>query len=196
MTRHLGAAALLLCAACASVEPRTAATPGGAAESANPMEGAFAWSAARRLTWADFRGRPDLMSGAVALTTYLVSYDTACDGRRFDPKVVSRFMPRLSWVKSEHLMIRNSLQTLQHEQTHFDLSEVQARRARQALRALENPCDRSDESFEAMFKAFSLSDAEMQQQYDRETVHGTDVRRQREWEARVQAWLQSLASIE
>ena len=158
----------------------------------DPMAEAFEWSAARPLTWADFQGRPELMSGAAALSAYVISYDTECTGRTFVPRVVSRFLPKISWVKSQHLMNLASAQILQHEQTHFDVSEVQARRARQELLALPSPCDLSEKDFDRMFNAFGQRDADIQQQYDRETAHGTNVRAQNQWQSRVEQWLRTL----
>lgn len=131
------------------------------------------------------------MSGAAALSAYVISYDTECTGRVFVPRVVSRFLPKISWVKSQHLMNRASSQILRHEQTHFDLSEVQARRARQELLALSSPCDLSEKDFDRMFNAFGQRDFDLQQQYDRETAHGTDTRRQNEWQSRVDEWLRT-----
>ncbi len=170
-----------------------AAVPTPAADAAiDPVKDAFEWMPDRRLTWADFQGPPDMMSDAAALTTYVLSYDTDCQGDRFTYQVVSRFLPRASWVKSIHLMDSRSDRTLQHEQTHFDLSEVHARRARQALAALVNPCARPEAEIDGLIKSFARDDGATQLQYDRETLHGTIARRQGEWDARVRTWLRDL----
>lgn len=158
----------------------------------DPMADAFEWSAERRLTWADFQGPPDVRSSAAALSAYVTSFDTECAGTVFVPRVVSRFLPKLSWVKSQHLLNRESADTLRHEQTHFDLSEVEARRARQELLALPTPCALSDDDFDQMFTRFGQRAGDIQQQYDRETGHGTNVRRQNEWQSRVEQWLRTL----
>lgn len=183
-TVAVAAALILACGACTSGAP--VRLPGAVVD---PMADAFDWSASRPLTWADFQGQPDFMSGAAALSAYVISYDTECAGRVFVPRVVSRFLPQISWVKSQHLMNRASSQILSHEQTHFDLSEVQARRARQELLALPSPCDLTAQEFDRMFAAFGRRDGDLQQQYDRETAHGTDERRQNEWQLRVEGWL-------
>lgn len=162
----------------------------------DPLADAFEWSSERRLTWADFQGKPDITSGAAALSAYVTSYDTECAGGMFVPRVVSRFLPKMSWVKSVHLTNRGSDAILKHEQIHFDLSEVQARRARQHLRALPSPCSLSEQEFDRIFKEFGQRDGDIQQQYDRETVHGTDARRQNEWQSRVEEWLRTLQDVE
>lgn len=158
----------------------------------DPMADAFEWSAERRLTWADFQGPPDVRSSAAALSAYVTSFDTECAGQVFVPRVVSRFLPKMSWVKSQHLLNRESANTLRHEQTHFDLSEVQARRARQELLALSSPCALSNDDFDRLFKKIGQRDGDIQQQYDRETAHGTNYRIQNEWQSRVEQWLRTL----
>jgi hypothetical protein len=186
----------LIATACAS----TARMPGAVAPVPVPdgpaavdrMEGAFAWAPARALTWADFRGRPDMMSEAVALTAYVISYDARCLGDAFTFTVESRFLPTQSWVKAAHLRERASDRTLQHERTHFDLSEVQVRRARQALASLVAPCALEDQALDALLLTHIKADAELQAQYDRETVHGINARRQGEWDEQVRRWLRDL----
>ncbi len=154
--------------------------------------GAIVWSAERRLTWADFQGPPDVRSEAVATTATVVDYQMACTGTEFTWQIVSRFIPRSSWVKPHHLLIPQSAQTLLHEQAHFDLSEVHARRARGTLRGLSNPCALTDAQQNALIQGFHEQERLVQEQYDRETAHGTDLPRQREWQGRVETWLRTL----
>lgn len=183
-------------AGCATSAP--ARMPGAVEPEPKPVvdgpatAGAFEWSANRRLTWADFQGPPDLRSEAVATTATVVDYQMSCTGNDFTWQIVSRFMPRASWVKSSHLVLRQSAQTLLHEQAHFDLSEVHARRARETLRRLSNPCALTDDEQNALITGFHQQANTLQLQYDRETAHGTDPGRQREWEVRVEEWLRTL----
>lgn len=156
------------------------------------MDDAFPWAPDRVLQWSDFRGRPDMMSGAVALTSYVLSYEAECLGDRFTFRVASQFLPTRSWVKSAHLQERASDRTLQHERTHFDLSEVQARRARRSLAALTAPCALDDHARDTLLLPFVKDDAGLQSDYDRETVHGINTARQAEWDNKVRQWLRDL----
>ncbi|GMV22385.1 MAG: hypothetical protein AMXMBFR57_23340 [Acidimicrobiia bacterium] len=186
MNRAVVGLALVCAAACSgAVRMPGAITPVVPTES-------FLWSADRRLAWSDFQGPPDLSSVAVAATAYVVVFGTSCEGSTFSSTIESRFLPHASWVKAQHLMQRASAQTLLHEQVHFDLSEVQVRRARQAVRAIADPCSLSDQHFNEMFERFRVTETEVQQQYDRETGHGTNLDRQREWTAQVERWLREL----
>ena len=179
-------------AACATGRPATmpgaVAMRGGEATTLEPFE----WSADRRLTWADFQGPFDLRSGAVAVTATVVAYEMACTGTDFRWRIVSRFVPRSSWVRPDHLLNRQSEQTLLHEQGHYDLSEVHARRARETVRRLAAPCALTDAQQNALIQGFHQQADALQEQYDRETAHGTAQRRQREWEGQVEEWLRTI----
>ncbi len=159
---------------------------------ADVLVDAFVWSPARVIDWSDFRGRPNMASVAAAMTAYSITSEARCDEGRFTFRVESYFLPARSWVKSAHLLERASDRTLQHERTHFDLSEVQARRARLGLGALESPCEVPDQVRDRLVAPYLAGDATVQAQYDRETIHGTHPSRQAEWDERVRGWLREL----
>ena len=164
----------------------------GAPAEQDAMAGSFVWSPTRQLTWADYRGRPNMMSEAVAVTSYSIAYEARCVGDAFSFTVESYFLPTQSWVKSAHLLERSSDRTLQHERGHFDLSEVQARRARKGLASMKSPCGLPDEERDRLMVPYLKDDAGVQAQYDRETLHGTLQARQAQWDERVRQWLRDL----
>ena len=170
-----------------------AAVPGsGPMMAVMRMAGSFVWSPTRALTWSDFRGRPNLMSPAMATTSYVIAYEAKCVGSDFSFSVESRFLPTQSWVKTEHILDRTSDRTLNHERTHFDLSEVQARKARRGLAALASPCDLPDDERDQLIGAVPQDDAETQAQYDRETMNGSLHDQQASWDDQVRQWLREL----
>ena len=115
--------------------------PGSAASSRPEVTSAvppmsILWSATRRLTWPDFQAPPQMSSEAAAMTAYAITYEANCDGSSLNARIVSAFLPEQSWVKPT-LLIRSpqSERALNHEQTHFDLSErKQAEEARERER--------------------------------------------------------------
>ncbi|HUR21002.1 MAG TPA: amidohydrolase family protein [Vicinamibacterales bacterium] len=156
------------------------------------MAGSFAWSPTRPLAWSDFQGRPNLKSPMLATSSYVIGYDVTCVGDAFSFTVEARFLPTQSWVKAEHLLDARSASTLNHERTHFDLSEVQARRARRGLAALEAPCALSEQARDQLMRPYIKDDAGLQAQYDRETLHGILPARQASWDQQVRQWLRDL----
>ena len=149
----------------------------------------FEWSASRRLAWNDYLGRPDTMSQASALTVYLLGVEHGCSGGVFSFRVAVMFQPQRSWTKSA------TPRLLDHEQGHFDLGEVQARRLRRALGSLKEPCDLPAAELNDLTSKYVIEDAERQQRYDQETIYGLDGTRQGIWEADIRKQLKELAAF-
>lgn len=141
----------------------------------------------QRLTWDDFLARPDAASKGAALTAYEIQARTMCetDGPAFH--VTVRFLPGQSWVKPRQ---RNA-QILAHEQGHFDLAEVTARRLRGELALLDLGCAEGNAAFTNLVANFQSRDLELQRSYDRQTMFGTGSEAQKHWEARIKSWLRA-----
>lgn len=151
------------------------------------------WSAGERLTWSDFRAEPVATSAAAAVTTYALAWETACTPDGFSFSVASVFLPDQSWVRASTLdRFEESLRTLRHEQTHFDMSEVHARLIRQALSRLSTPCALTETQLSEIVAPIVQADQEMQGQYDRETAHGLVMLKQVEWDERIARRLRDL----
>lgn len=148
----------------------------------------FAWSQERPLVWEDFQGAPDAASRAAARTAYEIRTLMRCqtDPPAHDVRVL--FMRHESWFKPTQRLER----TLAHEQGHFDLGEVTARRLRAALRAIPVTCGSPSDAFKQTLADHQRRDAELQRSYDLQTIHGTDSAAQRIWQRRIAAWLSEL----
>lgn len=149
-------------------------------------DSAFPWSATRRLTWRDFRGRPPVDGDEVAKTAYALFYAWKCRGNAFDFRVIAAFRPRQSWVKAVVLndtAMRRS--TLGHEQTHFDLAEVHARSMARYFAALANACRKTDDELTNLAGLLIQDEKAEQQRYDSETDHGLRSERQAAWTVEV-----------
>lgn len=145
-------------------------------------DSAFAWSAARRLAWSDFRGQPPTSGAEVAKTAYALFYAWKCRGDAFDFRVIAAFRPRQSWVKTIALtdtLLRRS--ALRHEQTHFDLAEVHARRMRRYFGGLAAACRKTDTELTRLATRLIDEEKAEQQRYDAETNHGLRPESQAAW---------------
>jgi hypothetical protein len=155
----------------------------------------IAWSASRPLAWSDFKGPAPVNSGQEgARTVYSLFNGARCTRQIFDFQVVAAFFPRQSWV--EPIVLRSpaeSARTLRHEQTHFDLAEVYARRMRKYFAELPAPCARTTAALDELAGGFIRDEATTQAQYDEETRNGRTVPKQSEWDHTVAGLLESLA---
>ena len=155
--------------------------------------GAVPWSD-RLLTWDDFRAAAPADRGdRGAQTAYTVFHAAQCTGDRFEFRVLAAMIPDQSWVappvrKDSALSAR----TLRHEQTHFDLTEVHARRLRRYFAELYSPCTRGTAELDALAGRFMDEESQAQRRYDNETRYGRDAEPQRAWDADVARQLRAL----
>jgi len=154
-------------------------------------DSAFPWSATGRLTWNDFRGRPAGRGPEVAKTSYALFYAWKCRREAFAFHVIAAFRPRQSWVKT--VALNDSVFSrgaLRHEQTHFDLAEVHARRMRRYFATLAGACSKTDSELTNLAGRLIQEEKAEQQRYDAETNHGLRSERQAAWNAEVARQLQ------
>ena len=152
----------------------------------------ISWSQNRLLTWDDFRGEVGLNMRFNASTNsgigFTWSYKSDSTGEDFQYEVSNFFDPEKSWVKpgseSPHL--------LKHEQLHFDISELQARRFRKALSQYKISKNIKAD-LNKLYKKHEKERLHTQQQFDRETRHSMDKEAQIKWETYVQKELKKLA---
>jgi len=145
---------------------------------------AVQWSASRPLTWDDFQAVPPTGDPErVAETAYTVLHAINCRGKIFQSRVVAAFLPRQSWVRpSVRANPSQSVRSLSHEQTHFNLTEVYARRIRRYFAELTDPCLKSEREIEAQADQLIREESAAQRRYDDETSHGRIGAKQSEWD--------------
>ena len=183
-------AAALLQGPAAKPRATTANPAPAAARSAAPI----VWSAARPLTVADFHSRPNPSERLAALTSTNIKAGAACRDFVFSGTVEATFEPSASWVRSPATM---PAALLRHEQMHFDLTEVHARRLRQKLVAFQARanCEKLQPAFDNLTKPLYTEWDRDQNRYDQETNHGLNVVRQAEWEKQTQIRLEQLKAF-
>ena len=155
--------------------------------------GSIPWSADRPLTVADFRGRPQPTAGHAALTSADINTGANCRGNVFSGSARASFSPARSWVRDP---ARMTPALLRHEQLHFDMAEVYARRLRQQLAAIHTPCSQLGNTFDQVSQAAYAAWEKAQKDYDRDTNHGLLPELQARWEAQVHQQLAELVAFE
>jgi len=148
------------------------------------------WSAGRRLTWSDFQGAAPQGGEEAAKTAYGIYYGWKCNGREFEFLVIAAFHRDQSWVKAVVLTdSAESRRVLAHEQTHFNIAELYARRMRQRFAGFSRPCRMSDDQLSTEARRILDEERVFQRRYDAETGHGLERREQAAWEAEIRRQL-------
>ncbi len=135
------------------------------------------WVADRPLTWTDFQAEPDYNNNFVkALTASSIRYSYGCQEGEIVFHIEAIFKKDQSWVKEE---ARTSYH-LGHEQLHFDITELYARKLRHALKQKQFPCHRMY-AFEQTIKEYLAEWRKEQLKYDRETFFSVKEEEQSYW---------------
>jgi predicted secreted Zn-dependent protease len=146
----------------------------------------IAWHASRKLTWADFKGTPDAHSTNAALTSSNIHVDFGYNEEGFQYTIQCNFDKHRSWVR-----IRNS-DVLVHEQGHFDIAELYARKLNKALKAYRFNAKTAAHDLNQLYEGLMKEHRQLQTQYDQETDHSRNKPRQEEWLKKIAADLKSL----
>ena len=146
----------------------------------NPSE--IKWTASK-LSISDFKQKPPGSSAFAALTTSSIHMNTNIDENgKFTFTVYCGFIPNQSWMKVKTDYILN------HEQKHFDLSEVFTRKLKHDLDSLP-----ANSNFKLIpQKLFTIENNAcqlLQKKYDDETNHSVDATMQAIWNERIDSLL-------
>lgn len=149
---------------------------------AQPSGDAIAWKKGSKLIWADYKGTPKPESGAAALTATLITIGYNIGPNSFSYKITSTFQPSRSWVlhRTDHI--------LGHEQGHFDIAEVYARKLHQRMKDYKFDKEKYQAQLRKIYEDVLKEKEEMQNEYDRETNHSIDKEKQ-------EAWLKKIARL-
>jgi hypothetical protein len=134
------------------------------------------WSANRRLDWNDYKCSPDPNSDAAATTTtYLgLEYKYSSDNS-FTYKIDCKFSKDKSWglYKNNHI--------LGHEQGHFDITEIFARKLNKVISEYRVNKRTYQRDLESIYNDITREKEDFQNQYDEETDYSRNKVRQAEW---------------
>ncbi|HTB12745.1 MAG TPA: hypothetical protein VK752_14285 [Bryobacteraceae bacterium] len=138
------------------------------------------WDQHSPLSWDDFKGHARRHAGETSAETdtgFRVQLE--CREGHLDIRVAAEFYKTSSWVKAG----RRSAELLRHEQGHFDITELYARKMRKAIREAKIGCADDRQAEAAGKKIFEEIDREWEgaeKRYDVETGDGTDWVKQKE----------------
>lgn len=147
----------------------------------------ISWNAGYRLTWDDFQGPvdPHRKIGVESATQVMIELNSRSEGNRVFFDVSCYFERERSWTASRH-----SSHLLAHEQLHFDIAELFARKMRQQLKQLTDLNHRNlERKVMNVYRAVNRDHNVFQDLYDKETDHSKNREKQAEWNVRVETLL-------
>jgi len=157
------------------------------------VEYSILWSENERLNWSDFKGTPVSNINAAALTASGLTFDFSAKTTQtklieFKAIVEARFYPDRSWYRKGYI---NPV-VLAHEQLHFDITELHARKLRRQI-AEANFTINIKREISTLHRTINKLLKEMQNKYDRESDYSRSKETQRKWQTLVKSELDKLS---
>ncbi len=133
------------------------------------------WSASKRLNWTDYKANPNPNSDAAASTsTYLlIDYNIRHDGLTY--RIQSLFSKTRSWG------LHKSVYILSHEQGHFDIAEIFARKLHKRMSEYIFNKRTYQKDLDRIYNDIVDEKSAFQNRYDKETNHSINKEKQAEW---------------
>jgi hypothetical protein len=148
------------------------------------------WNANQKLTWEDFKGRPDKTTNLLAMTQAGIGYNFSCRNGKLDVKIFCYFNVNKSWTKET-----DSADLLQHEQIHFNITELYTRKLRKRISELSDPCGKDMKELDKIYGSNFKECAKAQDDYDRESNHSLNDEQQKLWEEKIAGELKELENF-
>jgi hypothetical protein len=143
------------------------------------------WTEGRKLTWSDFQ--PANFEGTRAATSDIgidiLTVSSSLKG--YTHEVFSYFLKKSSSSETDDPGV------LRHEQLHFDIAELYARKIRHKLDQLKGK-KYSVKEYHSIIDHIYEQYFEEQNAYDKETKHSMDTVKQQEWALRIAKELKAL----
>lgn len=148
------------------------------------------WSS-HKLGWENFKGNPtpeqeQYVASSRTGVTFSWKYTTKETSIDLIFEVVANFYPENSWVISSE----KTPALLAHEQLHFDISELHARKLLKAFNSYI-PMRNIRRDLNGIYKKTELERIQMQRQYDLETNHGLNEKAQEKWQVKISKELEN-----
>ncbi|WP_233783321.1 DUF922 domain-containing protein [Flavivirga eckloniae] len=153
----------------------------------------MSWNESYKLTWSDFKGPPNKNTSAVAVTASGITFGfsvSKTDDRvvGYTSEVHAHFYPEKSWYKKDEA----DLHVLGHEQLHFNITELHARKFRQRIDQVK-VSNSVRSQLKQLHNTINKELSQMQNTYDSETNYSRNVEAQAKWEAYIAVELKKLS---
>lgn len=141
------------------------------------------WTPSQRLSWDDFLCEPKTGTDAVASTSTSLGIAYQMQNGQLSFHITCKFSKVKSWglMKTDYI--------LAHEQGHFDITEIFARKLNEALLNYEFNKKTFRKDINDIYQSVVKQKEEYQKMYDGETDHSRNKKLQYEWLEKIQELL-------
>lgn len=153
-----------------------------------PDKNVLIWEEGKPLTWDDFNGKPEKRFAA-ASTHYDIFKKVTETEKSASVKIYAVFFRNASWKKKSWI----NDEVLAHEQKHFDIVELYARKLRKIIQ--ETKFKNYQDLTAKIQVLYDKNDKEMdvyQDLYDEETDGSMNGEQQRAWQKKITAEIEAL----
>jgi uncharacterized membrane protein YcgQ (UPF0703/DUF1980 family) len=141
------------------------------------------WSPGRKLAWHDFTAEPDKQGDAAALTATHLGFSYSVVSGKISYTIDCRFDKDKSWGRVKNDWI------LKHEQGHFDIAEIFARKLHKAVSSYQFNRNTFQKDLDAIYTGIVKEKETFQQQYDDDTDYSRNKVKQEEWLKKIEKML-------
>jgi predicted secreted Zn-dependent protease len=144
------------------------------------------WSATKRLTWNDYLASPSTSDDIAAITSTALGMEYHVRNNSISYKISCHFSKTKSWgrYKTDYI--------LQHEQGHFDITEIFARKLVKAVKEYKFDSKKYQDDLGKIYKKIMEEKEEFQGKYDDETDFSRNKTKQAEWLKKIAKELEDL----
>jgi hypothetical protein len=149
----------------------------------------LAWNEFYKLSWKDFKGQPTENAAGDAGTVVQIKAKPFIVKDKVEYDVQTFFDREKSWKRAE------APELLAHEQLHFDLAELYARKIRKKVAELQKAGITDVKAYNLEVQKLLNESNEADMKYDIETLHGTLDKKQAAWAESVKKELSQLSKF-
>ncbi len=161
---------------------------------ASPLNDTIYYDFSQSLTWNDFKGKPDesFFGGAVTASGFAFDSKMNFDGTNIylNIGVYTFFTKKDSWKKPDI----NSAYHLLHEQHHFDITKIGSEKFIAELKKANFTKENYNRLVTSIFNKVYKENEDLQEQYDKETMHSMNVEKQQEWNNKIDTEIRAISN--
>lgn len=149
-----------------------------------PREENFIDWSAKRLEWDDFKATPIKNTDAAALTATHLGFSYSYTNNKVTYDIICRFDKTKSWglVKTDWI--------LRHEQGHFDIAEIFARKLKKDISEYQFSKRTFRKDLDSIYTKVIKEKESFQLAYDTETDYSRNKNKQQEWLKKIEQVLE------